>query len=89
MKILFDEEAWIEFMEWTMRDNKTTKRINDLIKDIQRNGLLKGMGNPEILKYQNDREVYSRRIDSKNRLTYELDTNGNLNILQCRGHYND
>ena len=89
MKVLFDEKAWSEFMEFALTDKKMIKRINDLIKDIQRNGLLIGIGNPEQLKHQNQKEVYSRKIDSKNRLVYELDENGNLNILQCKGHYAD
>jgi toxin YoeB len=37
-------------MEWQMEDRKTLKKINDLIKDIQRNGLMKGTGKPEALK---------------------------------------
>lgn len=36
MKILWDERAWEEYLEWQAQDKKTLKRINMLIKDIQR-----------------------------------------------------
>ncbi len=36
MKILWDEHAWEEYLEWQTQDKKTLKRINMLIKDIQR-----------------------------------------------------
>jgi toxin YoeB len=47
-------------MEWQMEDRKTLKKINDLIRDVQRNGLLQGIGKPEFLKHL---KAYSRRID--------------------------
>jgi len=37
-------------MDWQAEDKKTLKRINELIKDIQRNGFMKGIGKPEPLK---------------------------------------
>ena len=65
---------------------KTLKRINDLIKDIERNGLSNGIGRPERLRHQ---PSWSRRIDETNRLTYRRDDNGFLHILSCKGHYED
>ena len=61
------------------------KKINELIKDIERNGVLNGIGKPEALKH---RKGYSKRIDEKNRLIYEI-INGQLYILNCKGHYED
>jgi toxin YoeB len=84
MTLTFTEDAWKEYMEWLSEDKKTLKRINELIKDIQRNGFLKGIGKPEILK---SRKAYSRRIDDFNRLVYIGDENQNLKILSCKGHY--
>ena len=50
-----------------------------------KNGVLNGIGKPEALKH---RKGYSRRIDEKNRLIYEI-INGQLYILNCKGHYED
>ncbi|MFC2424902.1 Txe/YoeB family addiction module toxin [Fusobacterium polymorphum] len=77
--------AWIEYQYWITQDKKIFKKINELIKDIERNGVLNGIGKPEALKH---RKGYSRRIDEKNRLIYEI-INGQLYILNCKGHYED
>ena len=63
---------------------KTLKKINSLLEDIKRNGVMKGTGKPEPLKY---RTGYSRRIDECNRLVYEIDELQNIKIISCRGHY--
>lgn len=65
---------------------KTVKKINALIKDIESNGLSTGIGKPEPLKY---RKAWSRRIDLEHRLIYNQDENGNLLIISCKGHYED
>jgi toxin YoeB len=82
--LIFDYDAFKEYMEWQSEDRKTLNKINDLIIDIQRNGLLKGLGKPEFLKHL---KAYSRRIDDKNRLVYDTDENKNLRIISCKGHY--
>ena len=69
------------------KTKKTLKRINQLIKDIERNGALEGIGNPEALKGDLQGE-FSRRIDEKNRLVYHIE-NGRIYIATCRGHYGD
>lgn len=69
-----------------MLDRKTLKKINALVKDIERNGLSEGIGKPEPLKY---RKAWSRRIDRENRLVYNIDSNHNLLIISCKGHYED
>ena len=80
----WDDSAWDEYLYWQNQDRKTLNRINKLIKDIERNGLLVGIGKPEKLL---NREGYSRRIDEKNRLIYDIDANGYLYIIACKGHY--
>jgi toxin YoeB len=84
--IVFAPTALAEYMAWQNEDRKTLKKINDLIKDIHRNGLLEGIGKPEPLKAI---RAYSRRIDEKNRLIYTADEYNNLRILSCKGHYED
>ena len=68
MKILWDERAWNEYLEWQNEDKKTLKKINAIIKDIQRN-LYIGIGKPEPLS-GNLSGLWSRRIDSANRIVY-------------------
>ena len=50
MKITYAEEGWGEYLYWQTQDKKTLKRINFLLKDIERNGCLKGIGGPEALR---------------------------------------
>ena len=69
---------------WT---KKTIKRINQLIKDIERNGCMEGIGKPEPLTGDLQGE-YSRRINDKDRLVYHME-NGRIYIAHCRGHYGD
>ena len=85
MKTLWEERAWEEYCYWQLKDKKTLKRINTLIKDIQRNSFI-GLGKPEPLK-GNLTGLWSRRIDDVNRIVYTID-NGVLKIISCKGHYN-
>jgi toxin YoeB len=86
MRKIWSDDAWNQYLYWESQDKKTLKRINELIKDIERNGLLNGIGKPEKLKY---RPGYSRRIDEVNRLVYDIDANGCLDIFSCKDHYPD
>ncbi len=86
MKKLWSDKSWEEYLAWQKEDKKTLKKINELIKSIERNGLMKGIGKPEPLKY---RKGYSRRIDNFNRLVYDIDEQGNLWIISCKGHYEE
>lgn len=84
MSNIFADEAWEEYVEWQIKDKKIAIKINELIKDINRNGLDKGVGKPEPLRY---RKAWSRRITDEHRLVYNFDENKNLIILSCKGHY--
>jgi len=84
MNKIWSDEAWDDYLYWQIQDKKTLKRINLLIKDIERSGF-DGIGKSEPLKY---RKAWSRRIDHGNRLIYNFE-NGNLMIIACRGHYED
>ena len=82
----WDDYAWEDYLFWQTQDKKTLKRINLLIKDIERNGN-QGRGKPEALK--GDLQGYwSRRIDEKNRLVYQI-SNNEIKIVQCRTHYHE
>ncbi|GHV18981.1 Txe/YoeB family addiction module toxin [Planctomycetales bacterium] len=81
---IFAADAFAEYVEWQTNDKKLCHKINTLLKDIQRNGYLSGLGKPEALKGRN---AYSRRIDDYHRLVYEDVGKGNVRILSCKGHY--
>jgi toxin YoeB len=84
-KVWFDE-AWEDYLFWQTQDEKTLKRINALLRDIER-GNFDGIGKPEPLKGELS-SFWSRRIDGTNRLVYRIQ-DGVLEILSCRGHYDD
>ncbi|MBQ7955700.1 MAG: Txe/YoeB family addiction module toxin [Lachnospiraceae bacterium] len=86
-EIIWSEDAWADYIYWQSQDKKTLKRINLLIKDIERNGCLTGIGDPEALKGDLHGE-FSRRINEKDRLVYHIQNN-RIYIAQCKGHYSD
>ena len=47
----WSSRAWQEYIDWQLEDRKTVKRINDLIKSVERDGVLEGIGKPEALKH--------------------------------------
>lgn len=83
---IWTEEAWADYLYWQAADRKTLKRINLLLKDIDRSpyeGL--GLGQPEPLKYKLQ-GYWSRRIDGEHRLVYGID-NHRIVAISCRTHY--
>jgi toxin YoeB len=80
--ITFSQYGWEDYLYWQMQDKKTLKRINELFKDIQRNGCSDGIGKPEPLKH---RKAWSCRIDYANRLIYNLDEQKNIVIVLTAG----
>ena len=77
----FTGKGFSDYLYWQTQDKKTLKKINSLLADIQRNGVMQGIGKPEPLKH---RSGYSRRIDESNRLIYELDELQNIVILRLQ-----
>lgn len=86
MKKIWTDDAWEDYLYWQTQDKKTLKKINRLIKDIDRNWY-EGIGEPEPLKH--DLQGYwSRRIDGKNRIVYRINSD-TIEIAQCGSHYRD
>jgi toxin YoeB len=78
--------AWEDYVYWQQTDKVMLRRLNTLIKEIQRTPF-EGIGKPEPLK--GDLSGYwSRRIDAEHRIVYGVERDDVL-IAQCRGHYND
>ena len=84
MKLIWDEEAWDDYVEWQSEDKKTLKRINKLIKDVQSNPYT-GIGKPEPLKHELS-GFWSRRITEEHRLVYKVEKD-ELLIASCKFHY--
>ena len=84
MRIKFTQKAKKQYEYWIEKDQKILKKINELIKDIQRTPF-EGLGKPEALKF-NLSGYWSRRINTEHRLVYKLD-NDSIIIIQCRYHY--
>jgi len=84
--LIWHDTAWADYLYWQTQDKKTLKRINQLIKDIERNPH-EGIGKPEPLK-GNLSGFWSRRIDEQNRLVYRIQGE-DCQIAQCKGHYDE
>ena len=86
MELLQDERGWNDYLYWQDKDKKTLRKINAMLKDIQRNPY-DGIGKPEPLK-EDLSGWWSRRIDSANRIVYR-EKNGIIVIASCKGHYDN
>ena len=84
MNILFTDDAWEDYLYWQQTDKQTLRKINQLLKEMQRTPFT-GIGKPEPLKHQLQ-GCWSRRIDSEHRLVYEI-TDNTLKVIGCRFHY--
>lgn len=84
--ILWYGNGWNDYLYWQGQDKKTLRRINKLIKDIQREPF-QGIGKPEPLVGDLS-GWWSRRIDDNNRIVYKYE-NDIVTIASCRTHYED
>ncbi|MHC8363782.1 Txe/YoeB family addiction module toxin [Pseudomonas sp. LS2P72] len=84
MNIEFTPEGWEDYLWFQQNDKAGLKRINLLIKSIQREPF-DGVGKPEPLKY-NLSGLWSRRITAEHRLVYAVE-DGEIRIVMCRYHY--
>jgi len=84
MNLVWSDKSWEEYLSWQSIDKKVLKKINTLIKDIQRDPF-QGLGKPEPLKYELA-GCWSRRITDEHRLVYEIEED-NVNIVSCKYHY--
>jgi toxin YoeB len=84
LKLIFSEHAWDEYLYWQNADKKILKRINTLIRDIQRMPY-EGIGKPEPLKH-GLAGYWSRRITDEYRIVCKVE-NDSVRIAQLRYHY--
>ncbi|MGX8706787.1 MAG: Txe/YoeB family addiction module toxin [bacterium] len=83
---IWHDRAWEDYLYWQQESRATLRRINALIRDIERDPF-SGIGKPEPLKGDLS-GWWSRRIDEANRIVYRI-INNELELLQCGGHYRD
>lgn len=84
MLLVWDPNAWEDYLWWQEQDRKVLKRINLLIRDVVRNGNA-GIGKPEALRHD-FAGYWSRRISDEHRLVYKV-TETEVRIAACRYHY--
>lgn len=88
MNLVWDEDAWDDYLYWQQTDKKLLKRINDLIKDIKRSPF-HGIGKPEALRFDLAGK-WSRRINDEHRIVYEVNEKifkNSIVIYQCKYYY--
>ena len=86
MKKIWFDKSWNDYLYWQNENKNIIKKINQLIKDIERNPF-KSIGKPEPLK-ANLSGWWSRRINDTHRIVYRVENNF-LEILQCKEHYDE
>lgn len=84
MRLIFSGHAWEDYLYWQKTDRRALRRINELIRDIERSPH-EGIGKPEPLKHALA-GYWSRRIDEEHRLVYTV-RDGDILVVQARYHY--
>lgn len=78
------DDAWADYLWWQEHDRKVLRRINQLLRDIERDPF-SGLGKPEPLRYELA-GTWSRRIDAANRLVYSFEGD-TLTVYSAKDHY--
>jgi len=86
MQKAWTDDVWADYAYWQSQDKRTLKRINTILKDIDRQPF-SGIGKPEPL-LGNKQGYWSRCIDEANRIIYKVE-HDQVVIVQCGGHYDD
>ncbi len=84
MRLIFSTRAWEDYLYWQQTDRKLLRRINALLREIQRTPF-EGSGKPEPLKHHLS-GCWSRRLNDEHRVVYKIE-DGDVLIVQLRFHY--
>lgn len=84
MRLIFSTRAWEDYLYWQQTDRKILRRINTLIKEIQRTPF-EGIGKPEPLQHRLS-GYWSRRLNDEHRIIYKIEGQ-DVFIAQLRYHY--
>jgi toxin YoeB len=82
--LVLEGEFWDDLQHWLETDQRTARRIGQIVRDIQRDPF-RGVGKPEPLRHVGA-DTWSRRITQEHRLVYRV-TNTQIRLLRARGHY--
>jgi toxin YoeB len=82
--ISFTADGWEDYLYWQGHDKQILKKINQLLKDCQRDPF-SGIGKPEPLRHELS-GAWSRRISDEHRLVYVIVDN-DVRVSACRYHY--
>lgn len=88
MRVVFDPEAWTDYLAWQHDDMRVLEKLNGLIEECRRDPF-RGTGKPEPLR-KNLSGWWSRRITGEHRLVYRVRGTGDaqaIEVLSCRYHY--
>lgn len=80
----FSDNAWQDYLHWQQSDRQLLRRVNELIKAIEREPFA-GIGKPEPLRHALA-GYWSRRINDEHRLVYKVEGKV-LMIAAARYHY--
>lgn len=80
----FSDHAWQDYLHWQQADRQLLRRVNELIKAIEREPFA-GIGKPEPLRHALA-GYWSRRINDEHRLVYKVEGKV-LMIAAARYHY--
>ena len=83
-RLTFTPQAWEEYLYWQGHDKQLLRKLNQLLKDCQRDPL-SGIGKPEPLKGDLS-GAWSRRINDEHRLVYIVNEE-EIRVSSCRYHY--
>jgi toxin YoeB len=89
MRVVFSKTARKQLEDWSVSDRNIVDKIDELLSDIQKYGLLKGKGKPEQLRHFKNPPRFSRHITKQDRLVYSPMRENGILILSCKGHYED
>jgi len=84
VRVCFSTNAWDDYVELQKVDRAAVRRINAIIRDIERTPF-SGIGKPEALKHALA-GWWSRRVTDEHRLVYKL-VDDSILIAQVRYHY--
>jgi toxin YoeB len=84
LSYVWSSQAWEDYLYWQQNDRRIVKRINELLRDIERSPD-DGIGRPELLKH-GFHGYSSRRITREHRFIYKV-AGDDIRIAACRYHY--
>lgn len=88
MRVFYTEKMEDDLAFFAKNEKRLIQKVIDLVKNIRQTPY-EGLGKPEPLSHQLS-GYWSRRVNDEHRLIYSVNEDkGEIEILSCRGHYDD